>query len=152
MDESVDADELKAASQMALDALWELRRYGGDASPAIPAVLEIVKGREGLLADISLRGEAAATLEIIGSAAVPGLTECLKHPDSEVRQQAAQSLGYMANAARGHNRMAAWQCNYGPIQLADLRAVGPAIDDALVTEQSPWVQTHLEMGQADHRR
>jgi hypothetical protein len=71
-------------------------------------VLEIVKGREGLLADISLRGEAAATLEIIGY------------------------------------RMAAWQCNYGPIQLADLRAVGPAIDDALVTEQSPWVQHTLK--------
>lgn len=128
---------------MVLDALWELRLHGSNATPAIPAVLEIVQGREGP-PDRSLRGEAAVTLEIIGSAAVPALAECLKHADPAVRQQAAASLGYMANAARGHKRMAAWQSNYGPIQLPDLQPVVPVIEDTLRTEESPWVQHTLK--------
>jgi HEAT repeat protein len=72
-------------------ALWELRPWGSEAAPAVPAILRVLS--EG---DRWLRREAAGTLGEIGPAigreAVEQVRQAVDDPDPEIAAEAARAL------------------------------------------------------------
>jgi HEAT repeat protein len=81
-----------------LAALRALTRYGPDAEPAMPRLVELLKDK-----DSEVRWRAAMTLGKIGPAArgtVPALVAALQDEDALVREHAAEALGDIGPDAR----------------------------------------------------
>jgi HEAT repeat protein len=77
---------------------------GPDAADAVPALVRLVEqgGADPHRSESGRRQgdwSAQAALEAIGSAAVPGVEELLRHPDSSVRSDAARILGGIGPSA-----------------------------------------------------
>src|SRR5436305_1546545 len=79
-------------------AARSLRRFGPEAAPAIPALLEALKAK-----DDEVRYQAAWTVGKIGPAAeeaVPALIAAMKDENALVREHAAEALGDIGPGAR----------------------------------------------------
>ena len=82
----------RKARLLAVDVLGDI---GPAAAEAVPALAAALRDWDRYW----LRPPAAIALGKIGSAAVPTLTDALRHDDPEVRQLAAEALGRIGSAA-----------------------------------------------------
>ena len=81
-------------SQVRLAAAWALSQIGPKAKTAVPALTQLLKGK-----DVWVRVAAAKALGKIGSAAIPPLMELLRGNDEWVGMTAASVLGKIGPAA-----------------------------------------------------
>ncbi|MBN1868846.1 HEAT repeat domain-containing protein [Candidatus Sumerlaeota bacterium] len=91
------------AQNEAVDTLLAIAAMGEAAKPAIPLLVEIVRGEKGDLlmedSNIVLRQYAADALGAIGPAAEPALRDLMAGGDAEARRAAAGGVGIQGPAA-----------------------------------------------------